>query len=130
MTRFPFLVFVVGRRFWSKQLRKNLLGCFRFSAIVLSSSAFAKNCSELNGCTKTVTFEKPLCSRASPESPLDARKLAKVKLHQRALVGRFGAFLELGGTDVWVGFLHVFVSRLRSVSFRRGRFDREFLNGL
>ena len=60
-----------------------------------------KNGSELHGCTKTLTFEKPLCSRASPESPLAAWKALKVKLHRRALVGRFGSFLDL--IRVWVG---------------------------
>ena len=60
-----------------------------------------KNGSELNGCTKTLTFEKPLCSRASPDGPEAAWKALKVKLHRRALVGRFGSFLDL--IRVWVG---------------------------
>ena len=60
--------------FLVKTIGENLLCCFRFSPLVLSSSALAKNCSELNGCTKTLTFEEPLCSGMSPESPLDARK--------------------------------------------------------
>ena len=71
LTLFPFLVFVVGRRFWSKQLRK-ICGVFFLFAVVLASSALAKNRSELNGCRKTQTFEKALGSHASPESPLDA----------------------------------------------------------
>ena len=58
-----------------------------------------KNGSELNGCTKTLTFEKPLCSRASPESPLAAWKALKVKLHRRSLVGRFGSFWEVPGVQ-------------------------------
>ena len=60
--------------FLVKTIAENQWCCFRFSAIVLSSSALAKNRSELNGCRKTITFEKPLCLHASPESPLDARK--------------------------------------------------------
>ena len=52
----------------------------------MSSPALVKNCSELNGCTKTLTFEKSRCSRASPESPLDAWKALKVKLRRRAFV--------------------------------------------
>ena len=58
---FLFRVFVVGRRFRTKQSRKTPWCCLCFSVIVLSSSVLVKNCSELNGCTKRLTFEKPLC---------------------------------------------------------------------
>ena len=74
LRRFPFLDIVSGRLFWSKQSRAVCCVAFVFSAIVLFSPALAKSCSDLDGCTKTLTFEKALCSRAPPESPLDARK--------------------------------------------------------
>ena len=60
--------------FLVKTIAETLWCGFCFSAIVLSSSSLAKKRSELNGCRKTLTFEKPFCSHASPDSPLDARK--------------------------------------------------------
>ena len=64
LTLFPFLVFVVGRRFLVKTIAEHQWCCFRFSAIVLSSSALAKKRSELNGCRKTLTLERLLvCMR-------------------------------------------------------------------
>ena len=58
---FPFPVFSVGCCFWTKQSRKSLWFGFCFSVIVLSSAVLDENYSELNGCTKTITFEHPLC---------------------------------------------------------------------